>query len=65
MRRAAEQWAQARRAGQPTSPDPSLDADVILGAQAMSLHAPVVIATGNPAHLARYMPAELWSSITP
>ena len=65
MRRAAELWAQARSTGQPAAPDPALDADVILAAQAMSLHAPVVVATGNPAHLARFVPAQLWSGITP
>jgi len=65
MRRAAELWAQARSAGQPTAPDPALDVDVILAAQAMSLNAPVVVATGNPAHLTRFVSAELWSNITP
>lgn len=65
MRRAAELWAQARNTGHPTAPDPALDRDVILAAQALCLNTPVVVATGNPAHLARFVPAELWSNITP
>ncbi len=65
MRRAAELWAQARRTGQPTAPDPALDGDVILAAQALTLNTAVVVATGNPAHLSRFVPAELWSNITP
>ncbi len=65
MRRAAELWAQARNIGQPTAPDPALDADVILAAQALSLNTGVVVATGNPVHLARFVPAELWSNLTP
>jgi toxin FitB len=65
MRRAAEWWAQARSTGQATAPDPALDADVILAAQAMSLNAPAVVATGNSAHLGRFVPAEFWSSVTP
>ena len=65
MRRAAELWAQARNAGQQTAADPALDCDVILAAQALSLNTPVVVATGNPAHLTRFVPAELWSHLTP
>jgi predicted nucleic acid-binding protein len=65
MRRAAELWAQARRTGHPTAPDPALDGDVILAAQALTLNIAVVVATGNPAHLSRYVPAELWSNLTP
>jgi predicted nucleic acid-binding protein len=65
MRLAAELWAQARSTGQPTAPDSALDADVILAAQALSLKTPVVVATANPAHLNRFVPAELWSNITP
>lgn len=67
MRRAAELWAQARRAGMPTAPDQALDGDVILAAQALLLAVQegdsVLIATTNPAHLTRYAPAEEWSKI--
>jgi predicted nucleic acid-binding protein len=65
MRLAAKLWAQARNAGQPTAPDPALDADVILAAQALSLNIPVVVATSNPRHLTRFVQAELWSNIAP
>ncbi len=65
MRLAAELWAQARSAGQPTAPDPALDADVILAAQALSLTTPVIVATGNPVHLTRFVAADLWSNLTP
>jgi hypothetical protein len=64
---AAELWAQARRQGQPTAPDLALDADVILAAQARLLAQqqpePVVIATTNVGHLARFAPARLWRDI--
>lgn len=67
MRRAAQLWAQARSAGQPTAPDLALDGDVILAAQALLLAAQeadrVVIATTNPGHLKRYTDAEEWSAI--
>ncbi len=64
MRRAAAFWAEARQEGRPTAPDPALDGDVILAAQAATLdHADVIIATTNPGHLSRYAPAELWTDI--
>ena len=66
MRRAAEFWAQARQQGQPTAPDASLDADVILAAQADTLGAPdVIIATTNVGHLSRFVAAEIWPNIVP
>lgn len=68
MRQAALFWAQARRQGMPTAPDPALDADVILAAQAHLLaqsDVRVVIATTNVGHLSRFVAAELWTSISP
>ena len=64
MRRAAEFWAEARQAGRPTAPDPALDGDVILAAQAATLtRAGVIVATTNPKHLSRYVSAVLWTDI--
>jgi hypothetical protein len=52
--------------GRPTAPDLSLDADVILAAQALTLGVPgVVVATSNAAHLRRYVPALPWRQIAP
>ena len=66
MRRAAELWAAARRLGRPTAATESLDADVILAAQAMILadggDEPVV-ATTNPVHLSRFVVAHEWHEI--
>jgi predicted nucleic acid-binding protein len=64
MHQAARFWAQARQQGQPTAGDKTIDADVILAAQAATLGvADVVIATTNVGHLARFVPAELWPNI--
>ena len=65
MRLAAEIWAEARNQGQPTAPDPALDGDVILAAQARLAGKGAVVATTNPDHLSRFVPAELWSGIVP
>jgi len=66
MRRAAELWAQARQQGQPTAGDNTIDADMILAAQALTLGDPdVIIATTNVGHLARFVPADLWQNIAP
>jgi hypothetical protein len=65
MRLAADRWAQARNVRQPTAPDPAIDADVILPAQALSLNTAVVVATGNPGQPIRFVPAELWATIAP
>jgi hypothetical protein len=69
MLQAAAFWAQARQAGMPTAPDPALDGDVILAAQAAILARsgpdPVMIATTNVGHLSRFAPAHLWHSIRP
>jgi predicted nucleic acid-binding protein len=65
MRQAAQLWAQARQQGQPTAGDKTIDGDMILVAQAMTLGVPnVVIATTNVGHLSRFVAAELWQNIT-
>jgi predicted nucleic acid-binding protein len=64
MRQAAELWAQARQKGQPTAGDNTIDADMILVAQAMMLNVTnAIIATTNVGHLSRFFPAETWRSI--
>jgi predicted nucleic acid-binding protein len=66
MRRAAEFWAQARQQGQPTAGDDTIDIDMILVAQALTLGvADVVIASTNVGHLGRFVPAENWQNIAP
>jgi predicted nucleic acid-binding protein len=66
MRKAAELWAQARQHGQPTAGDNTIDGDVILSAQALTLGvADVVIATTNVGHLSRFVAADLWQNIPP
>lgn len=68
MLKAAELWAQSRRAGRPTGDPAKLDIDAILAAQALTLTAPpadVVVATANVGHLTRFVPADLWPNIVP
>lgn len=68
MLRAAELWADARRAGRPTAAPEALDADCILAAQALLAAGPgdaVTVATDNVGHLARFVDARLWEQITP
>lgn len=65
---AADLWATSRQSGQPTGDPKKLDIDVILAAQALTLGVPagdLIVATSNVAHLARFVPADLWSNITP
>lgn len=65
MRQAAKLWAQARQQGKPTSGDKTIDGDVILVAQAMTLGiSDIVIATTNVGHLSRFISAELWQNVT-
>jgi predicted nucleic acid-binding protein len=64
MRQAAEFWAQARQQGQPTAGDNTIDADMILVAQATVLNcSDAVIATTNVGHLSRFFPAAIWQNI--
>lgn len=66
MRRAADLWAKARQQGRPTAGDRSIDADMILAAQALVLGTPdTVIATTNVGHLNQFVSAELWQNIQP
>lgn len=66
MRQAAQLWAQARQQGQPTAGDKTIDSDMILVAQTITLEVEgVVIATTNVRHLSRFVAAELWKDITP
>jgi predicted nucleic acid-binding protein len=65
---AAQNWAEARRAGQPTADDKALDADVILAAGSQLLVRQgdeVVVATTNVGHLARFASAKNWGEILP
>lgn len=64
MRQAADLWAKARQKGQPTAGDKTIDGDMILIAQAMTLgNSHVVIATTNVSHLSRFIAADLWQNI--
>lgn len=70
LRLAARFWADARRQGRPTASDESLDADVILAAQAVVLAEEegaenAVVATTNPRHLSRFVEARNWREIQP
>ncbi len=66
--RAAELWADARRAGLSTSGAESLDVDCILAAHALEVGGPgdlVTVATSNRRHLGRYpgIDARDWISL--
>ncbi|MBL8191060.1 MAG: hypothetical protein JNK38_23785 [Acidobacteria bacterium] len=66
LRRAAQLWSQARNLGKPTADALSLDADVLIAAQASLLIEDgdeVVIATTNPKHLSLFVPAARWQDI--
>jgi len=65
---AADLWAQSRRRGQPTGDPKKLDIDVILAAQTLLLGVPpidLIVATTNVGHLSQFVPAALWTDITP
>ncbi len=61
LQHAAEIWAHARLAGLPTAAERSLDADVILAAQALEVGGTIV--TSNRKHRARFTPALGWEEI--
>jgi hypothetical protein len=66
MLKAAEFWATARKMGRQSADDASLDADMILVAQAAALihnRDETVIATTNVRHLALFASARLWREI--
>src|SRR2546429_630895 len=60
---ASDYWAQMRNQGFPAAPDPALDGDVILAAQAVHLASqgrPVIVASENVTHLARLVTTRNW-----
>lgn len=59
MKRAAQLWAESRWRGQPTSAATSIDADVILAAQALAVGG--TVATTNVRHLAQFVPVQDWT----
>jgi predicted nucleic acid-binding protein len=61
MRRAAQLWSDARRAGTPTADPREIDADVILAAQAQQVAALVV--TDNIGHLSLFVAACHWRDV--
>jgi hypothetical protein len=66
MLKAAAFWAAARTAGRQSADDASLDADMILAAQARELTGndqETVIATTNVRHLVMFTPARIWRDI--
>jgi len=66
MLKAAEFWAVARKLGSKSAADASLDADVILAAQAAVLPREgdqAIIATTNARHLGLFTPARDWRQI--
>jgi predicted nucleic acid-binding protein len=63
MRRAAQLWADLRRAGLPTTDERRLDIDVILASQTIEIGG--IIATENVGHLDRMTDARRWQDIPP
>jgi predicted nucleic acid-binding protein len=71
MRKAAALWAKARQQGQPTAGNNTIDGDIILAAQAITMAdshlvsqgSDFVIATTNVGHLSRFVAAKLWQQI--
>lgn len=68
LRLAAKLWAQVRNSGNPTADPKELDGDVLIAAQALDMGLPIsdfIIATSNPNHLTRFVPADEWRNIKP
>ena len=63
LKRAADLWAQARKAGKPTADPKALDADCMIAAQALNVGAAVV--TDNAKHLSRYCMVINWRTTPP
>jgi hypothetical protein len=64
----ADLWARARNTGTATADPKELDGDVLIAAQALDMGLPssdFIIATVNVGHLALFVPADLWTNITP
>jgi predicted nucleic acid-binding protein len=65
MRMAADFWSAMRQAGLPTAGERAIDADCILAGHAASLGlSDIIVATTNVRHIARFVPAATWESIT-
>lgn len=65
---AAKLWAQARNSGQQTASRDSLDGDMLLVAQALSLNlspTDYVIATTNLNHIGLFAAAQDWTTVLP
>jgi predicted nucleic acid-binding protein len=65
---ASQMWADARKSGKPTADNKSLDADVILAAQAKleELNGDsVIVVTTNKKHLSVFIEAREWHEIAP
>lgn len=68
LRLGAKLWAQARKSGTSTADPKELDGDVLIAAQALDMGLPqtdFIIATVNVGHLSLFVPADLWTNITP
>jgi hypothetical protein len=66
MLKAAEFWATARRMGRQSADETSLDADMILAAQAGAMDhggGQIVVATTNTRHLALFSVARVWRDV--
>ena len=68
LRLAARLWAQDRNSGTPTADPKELDGDALIAAQLLDLGlltSDFVLATTNVAHLSQFVPAALWTDISP